>query len=68
MKKETIERLQGFMEHSPVVINSPSPVAGWNVDDVIVCKSCAARIMGRGCKMGTNVYPIWDGQVFCEIH
>lgn len=65
MRQDIIDRLQRFLEGAP--LTTKSAVAGWTVDGLTVCGTCAGRILDRGCSLGDKVIPIWDGPVKCEL-
>ena len=67
MKEETIARLKRFLEHAPPLEIRGTQLAGFEVEDVKVCVNCSTRILDRGCSLGDNPEPIWDGPVDCDV-
>lgn len=52
--------LQQQLEYAPrAVPQPPEGLVGWQIDDVMVCAHCAARVIARGFFLPSQAQPIW---------
>lgn len=71
-RDEALAYLRTCLEHEPqYTFFHDRPLAGllgWRCLGVTICSLCAWRIIKRGCSLGKNPEPIWDGEVDCDLH
>lgn len=58
---DVIDLLAGYLEHAPQSPRQLTPaLKGWSVPPcVVVCPTCAGRIMARGCRLPEGSEPLW---------